>query len=49
MVDHGIFFVSPLKWSPLHWAAREGHVNTVKCLVENGAEVNSEDHKGASK
>ena len=42
------YILSPHQWSPLHWAAREGHVNTVKCLVENGAEVNSEDYNGVN-
>ena len=35
--------------SPLHWAADKGHVNTVKCLVEKGGEVNSKDGGGVSK
>ena len=38
-----------MQWSPLHWAAQEGYVNIVRCLVEKGAEVNSEDYKGVSK
>ena len=29
--------------SPLHWAADGGHVDTVKCLIEKGADVNCKD------
>ena len=29
--------------SPLHWAADGGHVNTVKMLIEKGAELHSKD------
>ena len=47
-VDTHSYILSPHQWSPLHWAAREGHVNTVKCLVENGAEVNNEDYNGVN-
>ena len=30
--------------TPLHLAARAGHVNTVKCLVEQGADINVQGH-----
>ena len=39
MVDH-VF--SPNQISPLHWAADSGQVNTMKHLVEKGANLNSE-------
>ena len=48
IVDHVIFVLSPHQVTPLHWAADKGHVNTVKCLVERGAEVNSKDGVGVS-
>ena len=41
-------FVSPYQDTPLQWAAGSGHVNTVKCLIEKGAEVNSKDGGGVS-
>ena len=34
--------------SPLHWAVDGGHVNTVKCLIEKDAEVNSKHEYGVS-
>ena len=43
IVDHVIFVLSPHQMSPLHWAADGGHVNIVMCLIEKGAEVNSQD------
>ena len=30
--------------TPLHLAARAGHVNTVRCLVEQGADINIVGH-----
>ena len=47
-MDHVIFVLSPHQATPLHWAADGGHVNTVKCLVERGAAVNSKDGVGVS-
>lgn len=32
--------------TPLHWAARNGHVNTAKCLLERGADIDAKDHIG---
>ena len=34
--------------SPLHWAADEGHVDTVKSLIEKGADVNCKDNDEVS-
>ena len=48
IVDHVIFVLSPHQMSPLHWAADGGHIDTVKCLIEKGAEVNSQDETGVS-
>ena len=31
------------KWTPLHWAAREGHAPVVKLLLDNGASVAAVD------
>ena len=30
--------------TPLHLAAKAGHVNTVRCLVEQGADINIRGH-----
>ena len=30
--------------TPLHLAARAGHVDTVRCLVEQGAYINVKGH-----
>ena len=48
MMGNVIFASSPRQMSPLHWAADNGHVNTVKFLVEKGAKVNSKDGTGVS-
>ena len=37
--------MSPPQMSPLHWAAESGYVNTVKTLIEKGAELNSKGDK----
>ena len=41
-------FLSPPQMSPLHWAVDGGHFHIVKCLVEKGANLNSEDDGGVS-
>lgn len=33
-------------WMPIHEAARGGHVDVVKLLVEHGADINSRTHEG---
>ena len=38
----------PHQMSPLHWAAGEGHMDTMMCLVEKGAKINSKDNFGVS-
>lgn len=35
--------------TPLHWAAKQGYMTIVQCLVEKGAEINIEDGKEVSK
>jgi len=32
-----------LQYTPLHWAAREGHEAVTRVLVEAGADVNAKD------
>ena len=35
--------------TPLYWAAEKGHVDTVRCLVDNRADINiKEDALGVS-
>ena len=48
LVIHVIVVPSPHQMSPLHWAAVEGHTNTVKCLVEEGANLNCQDNAAVS-
>ncbi|XP_008560819.1 acyl-CoA-binding domain-containing protein 6 [Microplitis demolitor] len=31
---------------PIHWAADRGHLPTIKCLIENGANVDAQDEDG---
>ena len=42
------FFISPYQLTPLHVAARAGHMDTVRCLVDKGADVNIQNNKGVS-
>ena len=37
------------QWTPLHIAAREGHMNTVELLINNGADINIQDTDGVSR
>ena len=37
------------KWTPLHIAAREGHMNTVELLINNGADINIQDNDEVSR
>ena len=39
------FFNSAHQDTPLHLAAKAGHLDTVKCLVELGADINIKDAK----
>ena len=43
------FINSPHQWTPLHQAALGDHVDTVRCLVDKGADINLEDRRGVSK
>ena len=47
------YFVSTVSLSlhqstPLHVAARRGHANIVKCLIDEGADINIKDDDGVS-
>ena len=35
--------------TPLHLAAREGHMDTVEFLINNGADINIQDNNGVSR
>ena len=43
-----ILFASPHQMTPLHRAAVQGHVDTVKFLVQEGANIHSKDNGGVS-
>ena len=45
---HVIFVLSPHQGTPLHWAAAEGHVDTVQCLIEKGADIKIKTDNGVS-
>ena len=32
-----------MEWTALHYAARDGHVDVAKVLLQNGADVNAVD------
>ena len=36
-------FLSPRQMTPLHWAAGQGHVDTVQYLIDKGADINIKD------
>ena len=42
------FAYSSHQRTPLHWAAREGHVDIVKYLVDKGGDPNIKDHFGVN-
>ena len=42
------FITSPHQKTPLHLAAEGGHMDTVTCLVEKGANINIKDKDEAS-
>ena len=44
----GTLFLSPHQRTPLRVAARRGNIDKVRCLVENGADVNIKDEDGVS-
>ena len=46
MVDYVQLVNSLHQRTPLHRAARRGHVDTVICLVEQGADINIKDENG---
>ena len=39
---------SPHQRTPLHWAAVEGHTDSVELLIQAGADVNIKDDDGVS-
>ena len=41
-------FLSPHQRTPLHWAARGGHVDTVTFFLEQGVDINIKDKDGVS-
>ena len=43
-----LFVYSPHQWTPLHEAARKGHVDIVRYLVEQGADINIKDEDEVS-
>jgi len=40
---------SPYQWTPLYKAAGGGHADTVKYLIEEGADLNIKDNFGVSR
>ena len=42
------FITSPHQKTPLHLAVEGGHVDTVTCLIEQGADTNIKDKDEAS-
>ena len=50
MVDHVQLFLvhSPHQETPLHFAAREGREDIVRCLVDQGADPNIKNKRGVS-
>ena len=43
-----LFINSPYQWTPLQFAACEDRVDTVRCLVDKGADLNIKDKFGVS-
>ena len=43
------FIDSSHQMTPLHLAAGRGHVDTVRCLIDKGADTNIKDTFGVSK
>ena len=39
MIDH----LDAMKWTPLHWAAKDGHLEMAKLLLEFNADINLKD------
>ena len=37
-----------MQWTPLYMAAEGGHIEIVRYLVDNGADINIKDHNGVS-